>query len=354
MYDHGADIYTYRKKLLDFSSNINPLGVPDSFKEALIQGIKEFGRYPDHRYEVLKGELGYYLEVDSKDILVDNGSVELIHKVVQCGFRKVVTLAPTFSEYEKAAVEAGIPFETIPVIKREVADHSYFDLDEERLLQQVQKGTLVIICNPNNPTGSMLSNERLKGLLAHITKQGGYLLVDEAFIELSMNPQASLMKTYKQHFNLIISRAATKYFGLPGIRLGYMVTSNENLLKKLSTMLGPWQVNTAADLAKVIFRDRLYMNRTTEFIEKEIQYCYGILQKIKGIRVYQSNTIFHLIELENGMNAYRLKNNLIERGYLIRIPDGFRGLSQQYFRIAVKSHIDNTRFLKDLESEVRR
>ncbi|WP_105619552.1 pyridoxal phosphate-dependent aminotransferase [Vallitalea okinawensis] len=352
MYDHGANIYAYKKKLLDYSSNINPLGIPDSFKEALIQGIYEFERYPDYRYHELKKALSSYLEVDSKDILVDNGSVELIHKVIQCGFHKVVTLAPTFSEYEKAAVKAGVPFEVIPLTKGIEGNHSYYDLDDEKLIERVEKETLVIICNPNNPTGNLLSKDRLENLIAHITKKGGYLLVDEAFIELSLNPQATLMKNYKQYKRLIISRAATKYFGLPGIRLGYMITSNERLLNKLAAGIGPWQVNTAAELAKVIFKDRDYMIRTNETISKEIPYCYRVLQKINGIKVYKSSTIFHLVELENDFDAYRLKENLIEAGYLIRTPDGFRDLSQQYFRIAVKGSTHNIQFLKVLEREV--
>lgn len=349
MYDHGADIYKYEKPVIDYSSNINILGVPDSFKESLIKGLDDFNRYPDYRYMALKTSISEFLGVDSKDLCVGNGSVELIYHVIATGsYKKVLLFAPTFSEYEKAAVAKGIPVDYYTLQEKTVDGHHLFSCDVEALLDKVEEGTLLVLCQPNNPTGSMLNTEELLALSQGVAKRKAHLLVDEAFIELSVHPEYSLIEHYKEMPHVIISRAATKYFGMPGLRLGYMVTSNKEVKKSVESSCLPWHVNTAAVLGKVIFQDKEYMDATRHYLN-EINKMYENLREIKGIKVYKSNTIFHLVELEEEIDAYVLGDRLVEQGYLIRTPQGFKQISNKHFRVTVKDETSNNTFIETLE-----
>lgn len=348
MYDHGADIYKYQEQLIDYSSNINPLGVPHSFKKAMIDHINDFNRYPDHAYEELREVIGRFLEVKTEDVHVGNGSLELIHHVIKCGeYKQLLTLAPTFSEYEKAAISIGLPI-SYCYLEEKIVDgaHSYV-CNMDKLIEQIIPGTLLVLCQPNNPTGSMFTADELRKVADVVREKDGHLLLDEAFIELSLHPEATLIHDYEAYPQVIFSRAATKYFGMPGLRLGYMVTANKAINKRLEEASLPWHVNTAAVIARVIFQDEDYKKLTLEYL-KEIKAMYDDLKMIQGLKVYKSHSIFHLIQAES-KDAYDIKAALIQKGFLIRTPQGFKGIDSTYFRVTVKNSSTNRDFIKELE-----
>lgn len=344
-YEHGADIYKYEKQLIDYSSNINPLGVPASFKEALISHIDLFSQYPDHRYEELKIAIEDYTGCERETIFVDNGLVELMRKVLKYpSFKRLVTLAPTFLEYKKMALEASLEYCSIPLDLR--SEGAVFN--HKNLLDEVYEGDVVILCNPNNPTGSLLSLEEMIDLASEIGKRQGYLVIDEAFMKLTRDHgRESFIQELKNFPHVMVFRAVTKYFGIPGARMGYGMTYDKAMQSYLTKVIGPWQLNTSAELSKVVFRDEAYQEKTAAWLKEDIQEMEILLRQIPGIRVYRSETIFFLIRLEKKCNE-EIIEAMIEKGYLLRHHLGFEGLDEHHLRIAVKDRESNRDLVRNL------
>lgn len=348
---HGGDVYRYPdKQLLDFSSNINPLGVPESFKRALLENIDDFTRYPDLEYTQLKSAIARYLGWTQTDCIVPgNGAVELIYKTLDAvSCKHVVTLSPTFSEYARAARQRKLP------VKEIVAFNSAFStLDLDLLISQTPQYSLVIICNPNNPTGSLLSTNELSYLAEQLAKMDSTLLIDEAFIEFTDNyPLSSMTDKLNKHPNLIIIRAMTKFFGMPGIRLGYALTANPLTATRITEELEPWNINASAVIAGCTVLDDIdYIQCSRAWLVSERTYLYEHLRAIEGLKVYNSQANFHLTRLESTrMDAWQLKKELVERGILIRTPDGFNNLSPNHFRLAVKGRTANDALIHALKA----
>lgn len=350
---HGGDIYNHNGLgLIDFSSNINPLGVPESFKNALYNGLDEFTKYPDIKYITLRKNIGEYLKVDNIDFIIPgNGAVDIIYRAIEAAnCSKVISLSPTFSEYFNAANKAKIPYEEVSVFYDD-----YENVNLEEILNKVVENTLVIICNPNNPTGTLISREKMSFLIKKLEKKKSTLIIDEAFMEFTPKSEENTMiPLIEKYNNLIIVRAATKFFGMPGIRLGYGLTANKNFINKMWDGMEPWSINTAAVIAgNTVFKDVEYIARSKKWIEEERGYLYKHLNEFNDIKAYKSSSNFHLIKiLREDIDAYGLKENLIESKILIRVPKGFKNLSEFYFRLAVKDRVSNDILLEALKREL--
>ena len=350
---HGGNIYQFDKEILDYSSNINPLGVPQSFKRMLYENINAFTRYPDIDYKELREIIAKYIGVHAKEhVVVGNGAVEIIYKaVVSLDIKEVIIASPTFSEYRSAVANKGIPVNEINVY-----DEITGELLVEKLLDHIKPNSLLIICNPNNPTGSITDIKTLCTIAKELDKVNSYLLLDEAFIEFTSNyPNSSMVSKLKDNQNVFVVRAATKFFGMPGIRLGYGVTFNKELMTKIKHRLEPWNVNTAAVIAGLtIFNDKEYINKSREWIRSEKEFVYNELKFIEGLYVYPSDVNFFLIKItKEDMDAEKLKELMIEHGVLIRTPDGFTHLTKKHVRVAVKDRESNVKMIKALKRCIR-
>lgn len=346
---HGGDIYRYNKELVDFSSNINPLGVPDSFRRLLLERLEDFTRYPDMEYLQVKEKIAEYLQVgDTGLIIPGNGAIELIYKLAAVsGARQVASLRPTFSEYARAAEAAGLEFVDIAAFN---ADYSGIDMD--MLLSGIKPRSLVIICNPNNPTGTLIKKKTMRDIAAALLELDCRLVIDEAFIEFTEDyPQNSMVDAVEEYSNLTVIRAATKFFGMPGIRLGYAVTADTATAKAVNDHMEPWNLNSAAVIAACsIFQDHAYIERSKAWIKSERGYLHEELGKLKELKVYPSEANFHLAEIIGGrMTAAQLKSDMVQRGILIRTAEGFKGLSEFHFRVAVKDRSSNELLIKALQ-----
>ena len=345
---HGGDIYKYNKDLIDFSSNINPLGVPESFKKALIENINDFIKYPDIEYKALLDNLSKYLKVDQKYIVPGNGAVDIIYKVIEAlKLEGIYGLAPTFSEYRRGAERIGINYSDLHCYDEE------FQLkDISALIQGIKNNSILVLCNPNNPTGTLIAKEQIKNLLNHMKDINSFLIIDEAFIEFTGDyKEYSCMDLVYDYDNLFIIRAATKFFGMPGLRLGYGISSNKAALEKIETLMEPWSINTAAVIAsEVIFKDRDYISTSMDWIKAERKAFKENLETIKGIKVYNSMANFFLIRsLNKSLDSFTLKEKLIEKGFLIRVPKGFSNLTPYDFRIAIKDRESNRKLAEALK-----
>lgn len=343
---HGGNIVG-QGKLIDFSSNINPLGLTAKVKEIIINRIKLINQYPDSECKSARRTIADYLNVGIDNILISNGSCELIYIIPHAlGCRTSLIYQPTFSEYALSLKLSGI--KTILLFARE-KDRFYIDI--EKLIKYVPKVELIILCNPNNPTGFLLKKDLLLSLVSVCQKNRTYLLIDEVFMEfVNEEEKYSLLKEATQQKYLLVLRSLTKFFSLPGLRIGFLV-SNRNLLKKISLFQPTWSVNTLAQgvVSKRLF-DRYFIKRTKEYIKKEREFLFNSLQQIKGISPFypQANFIFCKIQ-DKRFNARSLSARLIRAGILIRNCSNFKGLDNQFFRIAVRKRKENLYLVESLK-----
>jgi len=344
---HGGNIYDYKNIKYDFSSNINPLGVPESFKNALYNNIDMLSKYPDREYRELIKSLERYLGMSGFKIILGNGAVEVIHEIISLSeFDRVYTIVPTFSEYKRGALLSNKEFHGV-----ECYNQDYTGVDIEYLLNEVRENSLVILCNPNNPTGYYINNEEMKEISEKLNKKNCDLLIDEAFIEFTPDyPNSSFLSNLCHCPNVTIIRAITKFFGMPGIRLGYGITGDLGLWERVRQSQDPWNINTAAVIAGcTVLEDMEYIEKSRKWIEEERADFYNNLSKIKDLKVIPSAANYHLLKIvKKGMDAFNLRDILINEGILIRVPTGFYPLTRGYFRLAVLDDKSNTAILKAL------
>ena len=342
---HGGNIYKLKRdngiEVLDYSSNINPLGVPSSFKKAVVENFESLEKYPDIDYIELRTSIGDYNNCHIDNVVVGNGATEVLFlymKAVKA--KKVLIIAPTFAEYERAARAAGRDVKFFPLSKD-------FSLNENMLLEFITDEDVVVMCNPNNPTGKFQNLEKIKKIADFLERKNKKLFIDEAFIEFVddwKDKTAFLLK----HKNIFILRALTKFFALPGVRLGYGLTYDESILDEIKNIREPWSVNGVAEIAgKTMLLDTLYIHETENWIKKEKLWFYEELCKIDNIEVTPTETNFILVKLLND-NAKSFRKKMIENGVLVRDASNFMFLDESYIRLAIKDRKKNEQVLEAL------
>ncbi len=328
---HGGDIYRNRVTL-DFSVNVNPLGVPDSVREALIDTVDQCQRYPDIRNEALVKAIREMTGTEEGQILCGNGASELLAALMH-GIRpgNVLIPVPSFYGYERAAraVHANVMYYGME-------EKSGFRLDDGILDRLDEDVDLLFLANPNNPTGDQATNERLEIILEHCLARNILVVVDECFIEFTKEWETdSLAGRIREFPNLIVVRSFTKIFAIPGVRLGYLICQGR-LAEKISPQLPEWNVSLFAQNAGIAAaREIGYLKKTAKWVAAERNYLAGRLREA-GARVYPSEADFLLIYTQAP-----LYDSLLAEGILIRDCSDYRGLSKGYYRVAVKTREEN-------------
>lgn len=334
---HGGNIGP--EKIIDFSSNINPLGFPPAVKDFIVKNIHLISRYPDPECKSARQSLSSHLGISSDNILLSNGSNELIHLIPRAlSCRTAVICRPGFSEYELSVKLSGAKIYHVLACEKD-----NFCIDINKIKHHVCKGGLVILCNPNNPTGYLFEKLRLLDLADFCSTHKAYLIVDEAFMEfVDGYEKISLLKEALYHKYLLVLRSLTKFFGLPGLRIGYLV-ANKNLIRKISLFEPTWSVNGLAQgIVGAGLFDAGYIKRSSDYIRKEGDFLFNRLKEITGIYPYRpaANFIFCKI-LDKRLNPCSLSMNLLKSGIFIRDCSNFKGLRGCFFRVAVKKRQDN-------------
>ncbi len=347
---HGGNIYEVAKKyglkeeeILDFSSNINPLGISKKALKGLKDNLKHIVRYPDSNSTKLRETIGRYHSINPENILVGNGATALIHHIPRVlRPKRVLMPVPTFSEYESACKASGAK---IKYLKLEEADD--FRIDEEKLIHCLDNAGLLFLCNPNNPTGRLLPRKDILRIVDEAQKKDVIVVLDEVFIDYA--ERESLIKDAARKKNLIVLRAFTKFFAMPGLRLGYLAANNE-LIKRLKQTIGPWPVNSLAQAAGVIsLSDKAYIKNSICYVKKEAEFLLKGLSMIDGLTPFPTTTNFILVKIKNyGLDVPMLYNILAKKGILIRDCSNF-GLGNKFFRIAVRKRRENIRLLNELK-----
>ncbi|QOX63587.1 aminotransferase class I/II-fold pyridoxal phosphate-dependent enzyme [Anoxybacterium hadale] len=367
---HGGDIYSARKalkglqagsvqidsvqtdslalapRLLDFSANINPLGLPAGVKKVLTEAIEGFDIYPDPLCRELIANLAVYEDVPKEWLLCGNGAADLIFRMVYAiKPKKAMVLAPTFAEYEEALYAVSCE-----VIRYPLSADSDFQADEGLIDALDQELDLLFLCNPNNPTGQLMSKEFLCRVLERCKELGIFLVVDECFNELLEEPERYSVKDRIQGSrNLMILKAFTKTYAMAGLRLGYCLISNGALLEALREAGQPWSVSTPAQLAGIqAMKEQDYLAESKRIIRQEQEYLISALKE-SGIKVISANANYIFL-LDPIPRRRSLHEQLLDYGILIRNCDNYHGLGPGYYRICIRVHEDNEIFVAVLQN----
>ena len=328
---HGGDIYG-GGVTLDFSANTNPFGTPEGVIQAVREALPEMHRYPDPYCRSLVDAIADFEGVDKNCILCGSGAAELIYAYCAAARPKTaLELAPTFSEYALGLARVGCS-----VKRYYLTPDNDFRLDEH-FLYHLEDTTpeAVFLCNPNNPTGALISPELLKKILEFCEKSNIHLFLDECFLDLSDNGQS--MKAYLRDCpNLFLLKAFTKSYGMAGIRLGYCLCSDAGLLKAMAQEVQPWNVSSLAQAAGVAaLKESGFLQKTKDLIGVERPWLQRKLEGF-GFRVCPSSVNYLLFQGPTNLHA-----KLKEKGIAIRNCDNYPGLTAGWYRAAVRRHEEN-------------
>lgn len=332
----------------DFSASINPLGPSPLVFRAIAENLWRIRHYPDPECGHLKKLLAGHLGVPPESLVLGNGGAELIYILPRAlGINRALVVAPTFSEYAAALQAAG----------REV-DYFYLPLEGEmdpflaELKYKISDYDAIFICNPNNPTGRLFQAGELTPLVEAAVEAGVTMVVDEAFIDFVDNRrECSLMALAAVTSGLVVLYSLTKFFGVPGLRLGAAVADPE-LSMRINRARDPWSVNALAQVAgSAALLDKEHMRATLELVGIERDFLSGLLSALPGVKPLRGAANFLLVDISGtGKTVGEIIPLLGRRGILVRDCSNFQGLHGQYIRIAVRSRSENEKLIASLRS----
>jgi len=329
---------------LDFSANINPLGSPP-LQELIQRELEHIGHYPDNSYTGFRRAAAKFVGADMEDIVPGNGSSELIRLFAEAalGDGDVALIpVPTFGEYENQSRLAGASVRHVKTGEDGLPILRDGDLKEAKAL---------FVCNPNNPTGRLLSREKIANLADRCEKAETFLLVDEAFIELS-RPEESVADLAPQRESLFVMRSLTKSFGIPGLRLGFGVT-NRTLAGILNRARVPWSISSiAAGAGEHLLGCEEHLQSSRRVIVEELEFLIPALKSL-GLDPMESSVNFILVNIERcGLDSSLLAERTMARGVLVRDCQSF-GLGKSYIRVAVRNRKENEQLISALKGALR-
>jgi threonine-phosphate decarboxylase len=325
---HGGNIQYARSRygldyILDFSSNVNPLGLPKGFFPAVRPALNEIVHYPEISYHPITKILPSSLGVHPNRILLGNGSTELLYLLpLALKPKRCIICSPAYADYERSFNRAGIPIDFFPAKEK-----NNFQWDLNKL--KIAKDDMVVIGNPNNPTSVHTPKEKILDLVLSYPKN--YFLVDEAFIDF-LPGSASLIGNNMPP-NLLVLRSLTKFYAIPGLRLGCLAASTE-IIERLSIFQEPWTVNCLAAQAGV----------------QEKEFLFQELAAISGLKPFPPAVNFILVKItRKNLSSTSLTDKMARKGILIRDCANFKGLSEEYFRVSINPRKENKLLLVSLK-----
>ena len=352
---HGSDlekieaIYGIKKEdIISFSANVNPLGVSPLLRASLSEKIDAITTYPDREYTSLRKCIAEYCQTDYENIIVGNGSTELISLFIQIEHpKKALVIGPTYSEYEREIALGGGTTLYYPLKEKDD-----FTLDVEDFVTQLNESIdLLVICNPNNPTSSCITRKEMRRILDVCKQYDIYVMVDETYVEFADNmAEIDSIPLTNYYNNIIILRGTSKFFAAPGLRLGYAVTGNKDLIKAINTRKNPWTINSLAVVAgETMFKDTAYIEATKKLISSERERCYQALAASSDYKVYKPSGNFMLAKITNEeLTSEYLFDKAIRQGMMIRDCSTFPFLDNKYIRFCFMNPEDNDRLLECL------
>lgn len=329
--------------LLDFSANINPLGLPERVRSLIVSHLDIITQYPDVEYRHLHQALASASRCDYDQTIAGNGETELIYGLVRTlAPRRAMLLVPGFAEYRRALQQQGCE-----IIDYALSEQNGFQVDFAILdAVRAHRPDCLFIATPNNPTGLMPDAALLDRLASLCETLEISLIVDEAFIDF-LPPGSTLAPRLAESRYLYLLRSLTKFFAIPGLRLGYLLSGNTQTIRQLKRTREPWSVNAfSALVGQHLLLDEDYIARSHAFIARERDFLWQAMTRFSSLAVWepQANFIFFRC-LRQGFD---LKAALLGHHILIRHCENYPGLDRDYYRIAVRTEAENRRFIAAL------
>ena len=334
---HGGDIYR-NINVTDYSVNTNPLGPPEGVVRAYQKAAGWIGCYPDMWCEELRCAIAAHEGVLPEEIICGNGAAELIYAMVMAERpKRALVIAPAFTEYKRA----------LEVVD---ADCSYY-ICQEQHAYQVQEDILdmiaddydmLFLCNPGNPTGQTVERELLIRMLDRCGECHVKMILDECFIDfLEDSEQYEMISVRSDYPDLLVLKAFTKIFCMPGLRLGYGISADRRLLTRMRKILQPWNVSIPAQMCGIeaVKECNEYIKETKIYLNNEKNYILNELKETK-IQVFGSKANYLFFKGPEG-----LYEQALDEGMLIRDCKSYRGLKAGYYRVAVRTHKENDRLV---------
>ncbi len=345
---HGGNIYgaarlfgMEKEAIMDFSSNVNPLGPSSSAKSAAKKSLSLIDRYPDPEMRGLRRAIARYSGVKSENVICGNGSTGLIYLIPRLFKpKKVLIPMPTFTEYAAAVEDAGGNVVAFPLKEEEG-----FRADPLDMAFALKGMDMAFLGNPNNPTGGLITKVEMMEIVQYALQNGVRLVVDEAFMDFRESD--SIIKEAAQTSHVICLRTFSSFFGMPGLPIGYAVCG-ETTADDLRGAQEPWPLNIPAEQAAIAsLDDWRYIKKTQRFIEQERERLLSALRVLPGVEPFPCPANFILLKVALD-ESWHLTERLGRRGILIRDCSSFHGLGDHYVRIAVRTRRENKRLVQAL------
>ncbi len=340
---HGGNIYDYQENITDFSANINPLGMPDSLRQAIITAIDEAVHYPDHYCRKLRALLAEQLDCEAAEIVCGNGAADLIFRAVGAlKPQKALLIAPAFSEYEAALKQNGVE-----IVYYDLEETKDFRLQEDFLFFLADiRPDMVFLCNPHNPSGNVVKKNFMWQIAVECQKIDSMLIIDECFYDFWLDGENQSLLSSRENFDhMLILRAFTKMYAMAGVRLGYLVSANRSLVAQIAETGQWWSVSHLAQAAGcAAVKEKTFAMQSRLLIAEERDKMIKTLKNL-GCKVYPSQANYLLFRHDDPL----LKQKLLAQQILIRSCQDYRGLNEHYYRIAIKLPEENQQLLVAME-----
>ncbi len=347
---HGGNIKGFAQRVgvplesvIDFSSNINPLGISAAIKQAYVGSINEVAVYPDPCAEKLCAKISAMHHLDLENVMVGNGSISLIELVIRAlRPKKALLIEPCFNEYRRLLELQGA--EIIDIFLK-AEDEFQFSI--ESIISHLEDIDMIVLGHPNNPTGTALSFNALEYLMQRAEKQNVYLVIDEAFVDWC--PEYSVIELIQKYRTTIVIRSLTKFYALAGIRIGYACADKE-IMDRMRPFQDTWSCNGVAQkLGLVALEDTAFKIETHQWFKEEHSYFLRVLSSVPTIKVFASLANFFLCKISDVKDQRCVMQGLEQARLYVREVHGFQGLDSCYFRIALKLRPENQYFLDQLK-----
>lgn len=352
-FEHGGNVYgkidqaAGFSQWLDFSANINPEGLSADVRKSILENMDKIIHYPDPKAGKLKEAISRYYSVPEDKIVLGNGAVELLYLYMHLRTPKTVQIpVPSFSEYERAARSAKAE-----VIYTYLDEKRGFNVDVDTVISRVKDADLLMLCNPNNPTGCLMKRDDVEQMIAAAGDCGADVIVDESFMDFRHDSKAySVIPLLDRYPNLMVLQSLTKFYAIPGLRLGFALC-NEKLAQQLESSKDPWNVNLLAQAAGAAgLKDVEYQRRSRHVVNENMLELAADLQMLHGVKVYSPTVNFILLNIgKTGISSGKLTARMRKLGVLIRDCSNYPGLDENYIRVAVKGKDDNKRLVEALK-----
>ena len=349
---HGGNIYDLAQQLgchpseiVDMSSNMNPLGPPSDLVTLLQENIKTISTLPEVDANRTVNVFAGRYNIDPEQVIAGNGTTQFIYSIPRIlETKRALIFGPTYADYADACAMHNIRYD-YSTARESVA----FELDMKAAEQQIQGYDMVFICNPNNPTGTIIPAADLEQLCK--SHAGVNFVIDESYLMFvdGYNTQSMIRSTLP---NVMVLNSMSKFFGIPGLRIGFLISSPV-IINKFRTYLLPWSVNSLAQMAvqylmKQTAQVETFIENTVKFIAQERDILFETFKNSSVIKLFPSTTSFIIARLYGNLTADGLGNHLAHDRILIRNCSNFSGLSDRFVRFSLKTSEINRMFAKKL------